>query len=191
MKRSDTMLVYFKRFIRSILGPPKVIFGTEGENVIVGPFCNFGHPQNIHIGSNVFIGEATSIYALGGCTIRDGVMLADHVDIRTANHHYDGADLESIPFDQKIFLQPVVIEENAWIASHAVILPGVTVGEGAVVAAGAIVTKDVPPLAVVGGNPAKVIKYRDAHVYTRLKAEGQHYLVLKKDRGIQYIHKEK
>ncbi len=185
------MLVYLRRFVRAILGPSKVTFGTEGENVTVEPLCNFGHPQNIHIGSNVFIGEATSIYALGGCTIKDGAILADHVDIRTANHHYDGPGLESVPFDKKIFLQSVVIEENVWIASHAVILPGVTVGEGAVVAAGAIVTKDVPPLAVVGGNPARVIKYRDADLYNRLKAEGKHYFTLDKEKSIQYIPKEK
>ncbi len=185
------MLIYIKQFIRAIIGPPKVTFGSKGENVTIEQNCNFGHPQNIHIGSNVFIGEATNIYALGGCTIKDGAIIADHVDIRTANHHYDGQDLECIPFDKTVFLQPVVIEENVWIASHAVILPGVAVGEGAVVAAGAVVTKDVPPLAIVGGNPARVIKYRDADLYNKLKAEGKHYLALDSGKGIQYILKKK
>lgn len=174
------MLRYLKRLIRIVSGPPKVVFGSKGENTTICDDCIFGNAQNIHIGNNVYIGERTAIYAQGGCTIKDGAIIADRVDIRTANHHYDGDDLGAIPFDEIVYQQPVVIGENCWIASHVIILPGVTVGEGAVVAAGAVVTKDVPPLAVVGGNPAKVIKYRDAGIYNKLKAEGKQYLACKK-----------
>ena len=81
------------------------------------------------------------------------------MDIRTANHYYDGEDLHYLPFDEKVLISPVVIEENVWIASHAIILPGVTIGEGAVVGAGAVVAHDVPPWTIVAGNPAVVKGY--------------------------------
>lgn len=172
------MLVRLKRIIKRLIkgNNNEITFKAKGENVKIEASCEFGAPQNIEIGSNVRIGEHSCIYAQGGCTIKDGVILSDRVDIRTANHYYDGDDLTMIPFDDKILLEPVVIEENAWIASHTVILPGVTIGEGAVVAAGAIVTKDVPPFAVVGGNPAKVIKYRDKDKYLELKKQGKIFM---------------
>lgn len=119
----------------------------------------------------------------GGVTIKRGAILADCVDIRTANHYYDGEDLTHIPFDEKILAKPVVIGENVWVASHVLILPGVTVGEGAVIAAGAVVTKDVAPFTVVGGNPAKVLKRRDAKRYLELKK--QDLLFMKEYRTIE------
>lgn len=147
------------------------IFASQGENVVISSNVNFGNPENITLESNIFIGESCSIYAQGKVTIMAGTILADHVDIRSANHYYDGNDLNFLPFDQKVLVKPVVIGKNVWIASHVVILPGVTVGEGAVIAAGSIVTKSIPSLAVVGGNPARIIKYRDKERYLKLKSE--------------------
>ncbi len=175
-------IVYLKRLYRLIADPKPVSFKLRGENVVIEPNCKFGLPENIEIGSNVKIGEGTSIFAQGGCVIKNGTILADKVDIRTANHHYDGADLGMLPFDEKIEAKKVVIEENVWIASNVIILPGVTIGEGAVVAAGAVVTKDVPPLAVVGGNPAKVLKYRDANKYNELKSAGKQFMMLQAEK---------
>ena len=80
-------------------------------------------------------------------------MIGPEAALLTANHDFD--DLLILK------CKPILIKKKAWIGARAVILPGVTVGEGAVVASGAIVTKDVPPRTVVGGNPAKVIKYLD------------------------------
>ena len=172
------MLIYLKRLINMLKDPQPVEFRSKGNNVRIEPHCKFGFPQNIDIGSDVNIGEGTCIFAQGGCTIKDGSIIADNVDIRTANHHYDGEDLQMLPFDEKLVLKPVTIEENVWIASRAIILPGVTVGEGAVVAAGAVVTKDIPPFAIVGGNPAKVIKYRNEDKYRELKAADKRYMAL-------------
>lgn len=151
-------------------------FAYRGENVVISPGCQFGNADKIRLESNVFIGEGTCIFAQGGVTIKEGSVLADRVDIRTANHYYDGENLHLLPFDEKVLVSPVIICENVWIASHAIILPGVTVGEGAVVAAGAVVTKDVPPCAVVGGNPAKVLKYRDENRYASLKSRGKLFM---------------
>ncbi|MDE7329676.1 MAG: sugar O-acetyltransferase [Clostridia bacterium] len=106
--------------------------------------------SRIEIGKNVFINNDFICMARGGITIEDGVMIAPRVSILTANH-----DL----YDHNVLkCSPVKICKNAWIGSGAIILPGVTVGENAVVAAGAVVTKDVAPNTVAGGNPAKFIK---------------------------------
>ena len=144
---------------------------SKGENVFISESCEFGNPENITIEDNVVIGEKCCIFALGEVAIKRGAILADRVDIRTANHYYDGDELNYIPFDEKVIVKPVEIGENVWIASHVLILPGVKIGEGAIVAAGSVVTKDVEPFAVVGGNPAKVIKYRNKERYMELKSK--------------------
>ena len=81
-----------------------------------------------------------------------------------------------IPYDSKGINKDIIIKENVWIASYAFILPGVVINEGAVIAAGSVVTKDVPKCAVVGGNPGRIIKYRDEEEYNRLKENKEYYL---------------
>ena len=76
---------------------------------------------------------------------------------------------------------PISIGENVWVGTHALFLPGVTIGEGAVIGAGSVVTKDVPPLAVVGGNPSSILKFRDSETYYKLKAKGKIYLDIEYD----------
>lgn len=106
--------------------------------------------KNITIGKNVFINHNFNTMARGGIIIEDNVMIALGVTLLTANH-----DL----YDHQILrCKPIHIKRNAWIGANVNIMPGVTIGENAVVAAGAIVTKDVEPNTVVGGNPAKFIK---------------------------------
>lgn len=131
-------------------------------------FCN---AKNIFIDDYVFIGEGTKIFAQGRVTIHRGSIIADHCDIRTANHYYDGDDLHLLPFDEKILVKSVVIGKNVWVASNVIILPGVTIGDGAVIAAGSVVTKNVDRCEIVGGAPAKHIKYRNAARYERLCKE--------------------
>ena len=112
----------------------------------------------------------------GGLKIGNGSIIAHNVEIQTRNHNFDGINLVSIPYDKVYVLKPVVIGENVWVGSHAKVIPGVSIGEGSVVGMGAVVTKDVPPFAVVGGNPAKVIKYRDKEKYYELKDKGMIYM---------------
>lgn len=121
----------------------------------------------IKIGNNVRIGERNCIHGHGGLTIGNNVKLGPEVFIWTMTHNYYAP--KQLPFDEINFKRPVTIENNVWIGAKVCIIPGVTIGEGAVVAMGATVTKDVPPCAVVGGNPAKILKYRDIDVYNKLK----------------------
>ncbi|MCU7549563.1 hypothetical protein OCK74_10585 [Chitinophagaceae bacterium LB-8] len=92
---------------------------------------------------------------MGGITIEDDVLIGPRVNLTTENHPLDPADRRAL------ICKPIVIKRNAWIGAAATILPGVTIGENAVVAAGAVVSKDVPANTIVGGVPAKIIKSID------------------------------
>lgn len=149
---------------------------SVGRNVYIRPGYRIWPPCNVSIGDNVWIGDDFCARAEGGLTIGSGTVIARHTEIITSGHNYNSPDLQSLPYDSRFSHSPTVIGENCWIASHVLFVRGVTVGEGAVIGMGAVVTKDVPPLAVVAGNPARVIKYRDRDVYERLKKEGRIYL---------------
>lgn len=113
-------------------------------------YTDFG--KNITIGKNVFINSGCHFQDQGGITIGEGSMIGHNVVLATINH-----DLES-KNDRKNHYAPIKIGNHVWIASNAAVLPGVSIGDWAVVAAGAVVTKNVLPYTVVGGVPAKVIK---------------------------------
>lgn len=123
----------------------------DKSTTVFTPFhTNFG--RHIQIGKNVFINHACTFLDLGGIVIEDDVLIAPKVSIITENHPVN-------PKERKILdLKSVTIRRNVWIGANATILPGVTVGENSVIAAGAVVTKDVPANTVVGGIPAKVVK---------------------------------
>lgn len=121
--------------------------------------------KNISLGNNVSIGYKNTFY----CTraeiiIGDDVIFGPNVTIITGDHRVDILDkpIAAIKDSEKLPEndQPVIFEGDNWIGADSTILKGVTIGKGAVIAAGSVVTKNVPPLSIVGGVPAKVIKYR-------------------------------
>lgn len=117
------------------------------------------HDQGrIEIGNHVYIGETTSITACRSVRLGNFVTIGPQNIITDLTHDTACRDLPIR--SQPLIGKPVVIEDDVWISSHCVILPGVTIGRGAVIGAGAVVTKDVPPYAVAAGVPAKVIKWR-------------------------------
>lgn len=122
----------------------------ESTTVFVPFYTNFG--KLTRIGKHVFINHACSFLDLGGITIEDHVLIGPRVNLVTENHPADPAERRSL------MTKPIVIRRNAWIGANATILPGVTIGENAIVAAGAVVSKNVPANTVVGGVPAKFIK---------------------------------
>lgn len=107
---------------------------------------------NIRVGEGVFINEGCCFQDQGGIVIGDGVLIGQQVVIATLNHDLDPARRADM------FPRPVRIGDRAWIGAHATILPGVCIGAGAVVAAGAVVTRDVPENTVVAGVPARTIR---------------------------------
>lgn len=108
---------------------------------------------NTTIGRNVFVNQNCTFYDLGGLTIGDDVMIGPNVNLITSGHPIAPSQRRS-----GVTAAPIVIERNVWVAAGVTIIGGVTVGENAVIAAGAVVTKDVPPNSLVGGNPARVIR---------------------------------
>ena len=120
---------------------------AEANDVYVSSYQNL-----IDAGKDVFINSGCHFQDQGGIIIEDGSFIGHNVVLATINHDLDPTN------NRKNHYAPITIESHVWIGSNATILPGVTIGEWAVVAAGAVVIKDVPPYTVVGGVPARVLK---------------------------------
>ncbi len=130
-------------------------FVMHGAELHVYNFRNIPH-SGICIGCNCLISEYNVLRGQGGITIGDNVYTAPLVQLLAVDHVYDDPARPII--EQGITAQGIVVEDNAWIGTAAIILDGVRVGKGAVVGAGAVVTEDVPPHTVVAGVPAKVVR---------------------------------
>lgn len=129
------------------------LIGTEldtSTTVFLPFYTNFG--RHINLGKHVFINHACSFLDMGGITIEDHVLIGPKVNLITENHPLNPVDRRTL------ICKPILIKRNAWIGAAATILPGVTIGENAIVAAGAVVSKDVPHNVMVAGVPAKIIK---------------------------------
>jgi len=136
--------------IRNLLSQ---ITGSEiDESVAVFTPLYINYGKHTKIGKNVFINFDCVFLDLGGITIEDGVLIAPKVSLLSEGHPIAPTERQSL------VPGPIHIKTNAWIGAGATILPGVTIGENAVVAAGAVVSKDVPANTVVGGIPAKHMK---------------------------------
>lgn len=122
------------------------------------------HPWKVHIGKSSVVGHHVTLDARKGLYIGVNVNISSEVMIWTLHHDYNDEKFRAIG-------NRVVIGDFAWICSRAIILPGVTIGKGAVVAAGAVVTKDVPEYAIVGGVPAKIIGKRSMDLKYDLKSD--------------------
>jgi acetyltransferase-like isoleucine patch superfamily enzyme len=120
--------------------------------LLIPPFYTAGGDE-IRVGQNVFVNQNCTFYDLGGLDIADDVMIGPNVSIITAGHPLQPSQRRAATMGK-----PIAIEKNVWIAAGATIIGGVTVGENSVVAAGSVVTKNVPPNTFVGGNPARVIR---------------------------------
>ena len=139
--------------VRSLLS--EIIGCPVHESTTIFPPFHTNYGRHISLGKNVFINHACSFLDLGGITLEDDVMVGPRVNITSEDHPV------SVSKRKTLVPGAVVIKRNAWIGAGATILPGVTVGENAVVAAGAVVNKDVPANTVVGGVPARTLKQID------------------------------
>jgi acetyltransferase-like isoleucine patch superfamily enzyme len=143
---------------------------SVGANTILrGEMFVFPHQGRISVGEWCFIGEDTYVWSSASIAIGDRVLISHGVNIHDTNGHPVMAEARHEQFKaiatkghpaniDSIDAKPIVIEDDVWIGFGCIILKGVTIGEGAIIAAGTVVTKDVAPYTVVGGNPARVLR---------------------------------
>jgi chloramphenicol O-acetyltransferase type B len=159
------ILTYFFTFLalRKIGGyksKPKVNFYSRfTKNTFIGNNCHF---------------NGLIIRGKGKVIIGNNFHCGKDVLFVNSYHKYDGGN--AIPYDSKKMIhKDIIIEDNVWICDRVIVLGGVKIGEGAIIQAGAVVVKDVPKYAIVGGNPAKAFKYRNILHYEKLKKEGKYH----------------
>ena len=138
--------------LTAITGILSKILGREVQDVALFTPIHINYGRHITIGKNVFINFDCIFLALGGITIEDDVLIGPKVSLITESHSLDPQQRNGL------IVKPIHIKKNAWIGANATILAGVTIGENSVVAAGAVVSKDVTDNTIVAGIPAKVIK---------------------------------
>ena len=144
----------------------RIVTGHQGIYCSYGSHCRFGNlcviDEATEIGQYTYVGRATTITA---ARIGNYCSIANFVTIGPGEHALSifstsPVILEAAGMDKSLIEKPVNIGNDVWIGTYAIILRGVTIGDGSVIAAGAVVTKDVPPYAIVGGVPARIIRYR-------------------------------
>lgn len=139
----------------------KIFLNDFGQHNAIKRRVEFTMPQRISIGNYTTINKRVLLDGRGGLTIGNNVDIAREANIWTEQHDYNSPDYIGV-------CKPVIIDDYVWIASRATILPGVHIHKGAVVAACAVVTKDVPENAIVAGIPAKIIGWRNSNYKYRL-----------------------
>lgn len=129
-----------------------------GNKTYIREGCLIYNPKNVSIGNEVYINRYCELDAADRLSIGNFVKIGAFSAIYTSNHRYDRIDVPIFKQDYKT--QPVVIGDDVWIGAHVIILPGVTIHDGAIVGAGSVVTHDVAKYSIVAGVPAKCIKNR-------------------------------
>jgi maltose O-acetyltransferase len=137
------------------------LFKRAGTNINIEKGVYFGDGSQVEVGDNTKIGFNFEVLGPAVFTLGRNVMIGPDVLFITVNHRFDRTD---VPIKEQGHQPPkgIVIENDVWIGARVIVLPGVRIGTGAIVGVGAVVTKDVPAYAIVGGNPASVIRQRDA-----------------------------
>lgn len=139
-----------------------------GNNLGVLGFCRASSISDVEVG-NYFNSNGLIISGKGGVKIGDYFHSGANCRIMLGSHDYDNG--EAIPYGSTYVEKHVTIGDFVWLGSDVTVSGNINIGEGAIVAIGSVVVKDVPPYAIVGGNPAKVIKYRDIDHFNKLKEE--------------------
>ena len=162
---------FFIRKLKKLF--PKVVFGSnfqlEDKSTV----------NNLVLSEYIYIGAGANFGAKGKIIIGSNVIMGQNVVICTYNHIYESKEYLPYGFGYEDKIQDTLIEKNVWIGRGVLILPGVHIGEGAVIGANSVVTRNVPSLSIVGGNPARIIKNRDSKRYEHLNSKNKYYLKTK------------
>ncbi len=159
-------LIKVRRY--ELISGQKIRFVSQGS----GGLDIEGDLQKFKIGSTSHLKSGTFIDCSGGVDIGEYFHTGRNLTIFSISHKYEST---KIPYDDTTEQRPVIIKNFVWCGADVSILPGVTIGEGAVIGLGAVVTKDVPDFAIVGGNPAKILKYRNQNNFEKLKSAKRYY----------------
>lgn len=149
----------------SLIG--KITIGKYTSPPFCGGFCKF--TKNTYVGKNTNF-NGMKINGAGRVFIGDNFHSGSECQIITQNHNFEG---QKIPYDESYLVKDVRIGDNVWFGNRIIILPGVTIGEGAIIQAGSVVVSDIPKLSIAGGHPAKVFSHRDKDRYHKLKIQGK------------------
>lgn len=145
------------------------------DHVILGPEFDkrfeVRHPQNLKVGYKTVMSGDLFINAMGGVEIGKYCHIAKGLTIYSHNHNWKSE--EYIPYDDANIKKPVVIGDCVWIGCNVTIAPGAKIGDGVIISSGAVVFGEIPPCAIVRGNPAEVIGYREKDVFGKLYTEGR------------------
>jgi acetyltransferase-like isoleucine patch superfamily enzyme len=177
MKISSVYLRIYKYFC-SIFNNQYLKHSNIANSIKLTPeypgFIVILRPENVYIGEFTAINRRTHINP-GDAKVEIGKYchMGQGLTIYGFNHNFVNSN--SIPYDETIICKDVIVEDFVWIGANVTILSGVRIEEGAIIGAGSVVSSNIPRYAIVGGNPAKVIKYRDAEHFEKLKANGRFF----------------
>ena len=148
-------------------------FGFIGKNTTI---ClgSSNYPENITIDDHCYLGRGFRFFARGGISIGTGTTISTNCTIHTSNHVYENANY--LPYGTETIEEPVIIGNHVWIGDNVMITPGTSIGDGVIVGMGSVVTRNIPDLCVIGGNPAQIIKKRtDIEKYEKNIRLGKYY----------------
>lgn len=145
--------------------------GSAGKGCEIKGKIFISNKGKLFLGTNVHIGDNAYLKTEGEIHIGDNCHFSRNITIYSVNHNYEG---KALPYDNTTTKKKVVIGKNVWLGMNVNIVPGVSIGDGAIIGMGSTVTKDVPELAIVGGNPARFIKSRDKEHYDHLELNKQY-----------------
>lgn len=161
--------------------------GNVGPNVEMACDVVVDYPERAQFGDWVYVGPEGRFFARGGLTIDDHTIIGPRVTIMTSMHNY--RDAQYVPYDEVELLGPVKIGEASWIGFGALLLPGVVLGRGCIVGAGAVVTKSFGDGAIVAGNPARLIGSRDLNHLEDCLASARTYLKAKVTQKLEKVER--
>ena len=153
-----------------------------GKDTTISMSVDITFPQHLSIGAGCFIGDDSILDSRGGIKIGNYSSLGVNALLLSTDHRYVG--VATIPFDDVRVIKPVVMGDFVWGGANVSIMPGVTIGDGAILGLSCVITEDVPPMAIMVGNPAKIVGYRNKEQFEKLREEGKFRAMSKKARSL-------
>lgn len=187
MKKIISIIKSLKELVYYIFQQNKTTNRLKDLGIDIEKPINILNINKLKVTPPIYIGPNANLYLRAELHIGSGTIIGPNLTVHTANHQYEG---HAVPYDDIYIGKNVIIEENVWIGANVTILPGIKIGRGAIIGACSVITKDIPEFAIVAGNPAKIVKFRDIERYHENVKSGKVYLDLKR-KGLTETNEEK